>query len=197
VSYETIKEAVKKVDDSILTPERVAILIKCVPTDSEVELVNSYSGSIEDLGNAEQFAATISEIPRFRERIQSIVFRRFFADEISEVVPDLDCVQNAIEAVRSCERFKRVLQIVLVIGNYLNSKTFRGNAHGFFLNSLQRLKDLTCSEWSNVRDRAPTLLHYVARRLEEVDTDLLDLRDELAQTEVASKGKELLVFCCN
>jgi hypothetical protein len=190
-SYEVIAEAVKKVDDNILTSQRLNILKQCVPTDDEVELIKSYDGKIEDLGNAEQFIAVLAQVPRFQQRIQAMAFRQKFSEELSEVGPDLETVRQAIQAVRTSSRFKKVLQAILVIGNFVNAKSFRGNAYGFYLESVSKLRDLTCSHWADNRERAPTLLHYVARRLDEVDSDLVDLKDELAQVELASKGDKL------
>ncbi|KAJ3414462.1 hypothetical protein HDV05_006555 [Chytridiales sp. JEL 0842] len=187
VSYEVIRDAVKKVDDNILTPEKLSILKRCLPTNEEIERVKAYEGNVEELGNAEQFIAAISQVDRFSQRVEAIHFRQRFSEEVAEVAPDLDTITRATKTLRTSSRFKKLLQAILIIGNFVNNGTFRGNTYGFSMDSLLKLRDMTCSDWSNLRERAPTMLHYVARRLDEVDPDLVDLKDELASIELASK----------
>ena len=81
-----------------------------------------------------------------------------------------------------------MLKSVLVIGNYVNGNSYRGHAYGFNIESLLALKDTKCADNSEMKDRAPTLLHYLARRLEETDEESLDLKEELSPVEGASRG---------
>jgi len=56
-----------------------------------------------------------------------------------EVEIPLRNLREAIKEVRSSETLKRVLSIVLSIGNYLNGGTNRGQADGFSLEALCKL----------------------------------------------------------
>ncbi|KAJ1556170.1 hypothetical protein HK405_005858 [Cladochytrium tenue] len=152
-----------------------------------VELVQSFPGDASDLGMAERFVLTMASIPRFRQRLQAIIYRRKFRDEVEEIEGDLRTIAKATKAVRESGRLKKVLEVVLVLGNFLNAGSFRGHAYGFYVDNLLRLKETRADDDSDLRDRAPTLLHYVARRVEETDGDVADLADELAPAELASR----------
>ncbi|KAJ3295039.1 hypothetical protein HDU76_006893, partial [Blyttiomyces sp. JEL0837] len=187
VSYQTIREAIITVNDEVLTADRLAILMQCIPTDEEIELVQSFPGEPSQLGMAERFILTLSTVPRLRQRLQAIHYRQRFNEEIEEVTPDLSTVEDAIKAVRSSEKLKKVLQAVLVIGNFMNGGSFRGGAYGFQIESLLKLRETKAVDQADLRDRAPTLLHYLARRLEEVDEENMNLKEELGPVELASR----------
>lgn len=62
---------------------------------------------------------------------------------------------EASREVARSRRLKKLLEIVLALGNYMN-KGARGNAFGFRLSSLNRLADTKSSSV-----RGTTLLHYI------------------------------------
>ena len=99
--------------------------------------------------------------------------------------------QNCFFLYLNCNRSNLVfssiccLQIVLAIGNYLNGTSFRGNAHGFQLDALLKMRDTKAIE-NNARGTS-TLLHYLANTLEEKQRDLITFMDELQHLEVAAR----------
>lgn len=68
-----------------------------------------------------------------------MVFRRRFDLLLAEVMPDLGILRSAALELRSSERLKEVLKMVLILGNTLNGGTFRGNAAGFQLDALTKV----------------------------------------------------------
>lgn len=75
-------------------------------------------------------------------------------------------------------------QAVLVVGNVLNSSTFRGSAVGFQLSDLLKLKDTKPAKSSQA---TPTLLHYLVRVLNENDKSLVGFLDDCAHVEAAAR----------
>ena len=66
------------------------------------------------------------------------------------------------------ERIKSILGLVLAIGNYMNGGTARGQADGFGLEILAKLKDVKS------KDNAQNLLHYVvAQYVRKYDADVI------------------------
>ncbi len=66
-----IKEAIFTVDESVLTTDFVAQLIKIAPTNEEYELIQSFvadGGDPSQLAAAEQFVYVMSTIPRLSQR---------------------------------------------------------------------------------------------------------------------------------
>ncbi|KAJ3235680.1 hypothetical protein HDU81_000241 [Chytriomyces hyalinus] len=187
LKHQEIKDGILMMKRDVLTMDNLNVLLQVIPTDAEIDLLASYKGDPTLLGNSEKFVRTVSAVPRLRARLEAIAFQQRLAEELSEIKPDLATVHKATKALLSSGRFKKVLETVLIVGNFVNGNTYRGGAYGFEMDSLLKLKDTKADDASPLKDRAPTLLHYVARRLEEIDEDLLDLKAEIGPVESASR----------
>ena len=70
-------------------------------------------------------------------------------------VKQADTLKSSCDAVRDSKELKALMQIVLDVGNALNSGTAKGNAVGFKLSTLLKLAEL------KAMDKKTTLLHFV------------------------------------
>ena len=68
---------------------------------------------------------------------------------------------QAVKEVRTSPALKKVLQMTLALGNYLNGGTNKGAAWGFKLDTLSKLSG------TKTVDNKSTLLHYIAGPLAE------------------------------
>lgn len=66
---------------------------------------------VGQLAKADQYFAEIMSIPRLRERIECMVYRRRLELEIEELRPELNIVHKASHEMRGSVRLKRVLQV--------------------------------------------------------------------------------------
>lgn len=88
---------------------------------------------------------------------------------------------EASREVARSRRLRKLLEIVLAIGNYMN-RGARGNASGFRLTSLNRLAD-TKSSFA----KGTNLLHYLVQILEKKFKDVLRLDDDMPHIRDAAK----------
>ena len=75
----------------------------------------------------------------------------------------------------------RVLKGVLVVGNHLNTGSYRGSASGFRLDMLLRLKDFKAI------DRKTSLLHFVYKELVKTEPEIGNLSSTLEIVKRAAK----------
>jgi len=94
-------------------------------------------------------------IAHYEQRLRSLVYKKKFVTWTSEVEGRTKVVMEASREVARSRRLRKLLEIVLALGNYMN-KGARGNAFGFRLSSLNRLADTKSSSV-----RGTTLLHYI------------------------------------
>ena len=78
-----------------------------------------------------------------------------------EVRPKIEAVLCASREVVTSKKLKKMLEVVLAFGNYMN-KGNRGNAYGFKVSSLNKIIDTKSSS-----ARGYTLLHYLVETLEK------------------------------
>ncbi|GAO49290.1 FH2-domain-containing protein [Saitoella complicata NRRL Y-17804] len=183
--YPVIRESLLRIDDTKLSVENLKVIKQYAPTIEEMELVRDYTGDETTLGNAERYFKQVMTIPRLKERVSCMIYRRRFATEIEELQPELMTLHEACREVRNAAKLKQVLFSVLAIGNYLNAASFRGNAYGFQLEALLKLKDVKANGPS--AKATPTLLHYLAHLLVKQNPDALHVLKEMPHLEAAAR----------
>ena len=100
-----------------------------------------------------------SRISHYEQRLNTLFYKKKFAQSVSEMEPKITAVLEASKEVARSKKLKKLLEIILALGNYMN-RGQRGNALGFRISSLNRLTD-TKSSTKNT-----TLLHYLVDILE-------------------------------
>ncbi|KAJ4496810.1 formin homology 2 domain-containing protein [Lentinula lateritia] len=179
-----IREALLKLDDEKLSTDDLRAISKQLPTSDEVMRIQDFN-DVSKLAIADQYFAEIIIIPRLSERLECMLFRRRLDLELEELRPELNILRTACLQLRNSQKFKRVLNAVLAVGNALNGSSFRGGARGFQLDALMKLK-----ETKTVRGGAecPTLLHYLAKVLLRTDPSLLTFIEEMPNLEAAARA---------
>ena len=87
----------------------------------------------------------------------------------------------ACEEVKGSKKFARILELILLLGNYMNSTSANGPAVGFemsFLTKLTGTKDV---------ENKTTLLHYLVEIIERKFPELLSFCEELEHIDKASR----------
>ena len=183
LTFPDIKRCILEINDEKLSVEDLRAISKQLPTTEEIVRIQDFD-DISKLAKADQYFSEIITIPRLNERLTSMIYRRKLDIEITEIRPELDSLWNASRELRSCTRFKRILQVVLAVGNALNGSTFRGGAKAFQLDGLLKMKE---TKTANAGPGCPTLMHYVARLLLHSDPTLVTFIDDLPNLENAAR----------
>lgn len=121
------------------------------------------------------------KIERYEMRLRSLYFKRRFQERADEVLPGLNSLYLACQEVKGSAKLRKILEVVLSLGNYMNGGTNRGGAYGFKVSFLLKLVD------TKGQDTRFTFLHFVHKVLEKAFPGTEDLRAELPHIEAASK----------
>ncbi|KAG0276555.1 hypothetical protein BGZ95_007390 [Linnemannia exigua] len=194
--YPEIRAALMEILDDKLSIENLKAIKQYVPTGDEIELIKEFDGDFESLGHADKFYREIYDIPRLSERVSSMIFRRRLEIDVGELKPEMDVLRLTIEELHSSRRLKSLLKTVLLIGNHLNATSFRGNAYGFQLDALLKIRDTKGVD--NIKPGASTLLHYLAKSIHSKDPSLLKFLEEVPHLEAAARiSVPTLMNSCN
>ncbi|KAF9184379.1 hypothetical protein BGZ50_003756 [Haplosporangium sp. Z 11] len=185
VSYPDIRIALMEILDDKLSIENLKAIKQYVPTSDEIEVIKEYDGDFDGLGNAEKFYREIMDIPRLSERVSAMIFRRRLEIEVGELKPEMDVLRLTIEELQGSRRLKSLLKTVLLIGNHLNATSFRGNAYGFQLDALLKIRDTKGVD--GMKPGSSTLLHYLAKSIQSKDPNLLRFLEEVPHLEAAAR----------
>lgn len=181
LSYDEIKLYLLRCDMSYLNSTVLQQLIQYLPPPDQLKRLQELKANKEELADAERFAGTIAEIKRLGARLQSLSFRLNFPDMYEEVRPDIHSVMSACKDVKESKKFHKILELILLLGNYLNSGSKNEAAFGFeisFLTKLTSTKDV---------ENKQTLLHYIAAVVAKKFPDCLNFHEELSHVDKASR----------
>eukprot|EP00002_Diphylleia_rotans_P009429 TRINITY_DN1964_c0_g1_i1.p1 TRINITY_DN1964_c0_g1~~TRINITY_DN1964_c0_g1_i1.p1 ORF type:complete len:1301 (-),score=299.88 TRINITY_DN1964_c0_g1_i1:450-4352(-) len=181
VPHIMIRQAILDLNEKALSVEDVKAILTQAPTTEEVDTLSNYNGDVDELGNSEKFLIEIIQIPRLKPRLECWAFKRTFDNQVEEIVSSVNMVQDAAVELKQAEKFKKIMGVVLYLGNFLNGTSFRGNAHGFKIESLLKMMD------TKGADNRTTLLTYLVRWVMKNDPQLKEFGDQWGIVEKASK----------
>ncbi|XP_077074893.1 formin-like protein 3 isoform X5 [Siphateles boraxobius] len=174
-STEEICKAIQTFDLKALPVDFVECLMRFLPTDAESKLLRQYERErrpLDQLAEEDRFMLFFSKIERLTQRMSIITFVGNFSDNVNMLTPQLNAIIAASASVKSSPKLKKILEIILAVGNYMNSSK-RGSVYGFKLQSLDLLLDTKST------DRKMTLLHYIALVVKEKYPELATFYNEL------------------
>ncbi|XP_070577470.1 disheveled-associated activator of morphogenesis 2-like isoform X2 [Ptychodera flava] len=177
-----ISKAVLSMDQKEDIPkDMLEQLLKFVPTSEEISLLEEHKHDIEQMARADRFLYEMSKIHHYEQRLKALYYKKKFAERMSECKPKVEGILNASKEVQRSKRLRKLLEMVLAVGNYMN-RGQRGNASGFKISSLNKIIDTKSSV-----DRNITLLHYIIETLQKKLPDVYKLEDEIPNVRIAAK----------
>lgn len=142
-----------------LSSQQLEALVKMALTEEEEAKLSNYKGDINELGSAEKLVKEILMIPDAFQRIEAMLYRATFDDEVVHLRNSFQMLEEACNELRSSRLFLKLLEAVLKTGNRMNVGTIRGGARAFKLDALLKLADVKGT------DGKTTLLHFVVQEM--------------------------------
>lgn len=162
-TFEEIRSVLLKVDLHALDGTLLEAFLKQLPSGEEASALADMQkkGKVAELGKADRFLLHIMDVPLLGQRLEAMVFVMKFDETVKDITPDLNAVITAADAVRLSKSFHKLLEIVLLIGNYLNAGGSNAGSFGFKLTLLNNLRN------TKTASNTSTLLHFLAEVAEE------------------------------
>ncbi|XP_029600623.1 formin-2 [Salmo trutta] len=167
-----IQHAILNLDNTVVDLETLQALYENRAQQDEMEKIDKHIKSSKDKDNAkpldkpEQFLFQLHQIPNFSGRVFCILFQSTFSEWISSILRKLDILQRVCTTLQSGQCVMQVLGLVLAFGNFMNGgNRTRGQADGFNLDILPKLKDVKSSD--NTRSLLSYIVAYYLRHFDE------------------------------
>uniref|UniRef100_A0A8C4GPE5 Diaphanous-related formin 3 n=1 Tax=Dicentrarchus labrax TaxID=13489 RepID=A0A8C4GPE5_DICLA len=179
--YQEIRRMIVEVDEEQLTEPMIQNLVKHLPEQEQLNALAKYKNEYANLSEPEQFGVVMSSVKRLRPRLSHILFRLQFEEQINNLRPDILAVNAACDEVRKSRSFGRLLELVLLLGNYMNAGSRNAQTYGFDLSSLCKVRDTKSA------DQKTTLLHFLAQVCEEEFPNVIKFVEDLEHVDRASR----------
>uniref|UniRef100_A0A3P8YKD0 FH2 domain-containing protein n=1 Tax=Esox lucius TaxID=8010 RepID=A0A3P8YKD0_ESOLU len=167
-----IQHAILNLDNTVVDPETLQALYENRAQHDEMEKIDKHIKSSKDKDNAkpldkpEQFLFQLHQIPNFSGRVFCILFQSTFSECVTSIQRKLEILQRVSTTLQSGPCVMQVLGLVLAFGNFMNGgNRTRGQADGFNLDILPKLKDVKSSD--NTRSLLSYIVAYYLRHFDE------------------------------
>ncbi|KAG8817544.1 hypothetical protein FRC18_000458 [Serendipita sp. 400] len=114
------------------------------------------------------------KIDRLGPRLQGMLFRCRFDEQIGLWEENARKIRDAGDSLLHAAKFKELMSLILLIGNYMNGTGHKGGAYGFKVSSINKLVDTKSA--SNT-----TLLHFLERTVTAHFPEMEEFLEELAK----------------
>ncbi|CAO2188302.1 unnamed protein product [Urochloa humidicola] len=145
-------------EGTALSVQQLEALVKMKPSEEEEKKLLDYDGDT-NMDPAENFVKALLTIPMAFSRIEAMLYKETFDDEVAHLRMSFALIKGACNELRSSKLFLRLLEAVLKTGNRMNVGTIRGGASAFKLDTLLKLSDIRGA------DGKTTLLHFVVQEM--------------------------------
>ena len=133
-------------DFDILTRELIGQLVNAAPTPEEQEVCLGFQGDEKKLSSASRFAYELSDIPNVLQRLQCCKTILLFDDETERIKKVIEVYETNEKMMMNSAGIRKLMEIILAVGNYLNGDSIRGGAWGFNISLLPKLSQTKSSD---------------------------------------------------
>jgi len=106
----------------------------------------------------------LGSIPNISQRMEAFIFISTFDTRKGDLIPDIINISRCTEFIHSNQKIKKLLEVILHVGNFLNSGNNRlKDAFGFKLETFDKLID------TKTTDNSMTMVEVIVDMLRESD----------------------------
>jgi hypothetical protein len=158
--------AIVNMDDGVLGPEKIELLLLNLPSAAEESMMISAAKEAgvdaddELWDGPEQFVSKLVKITEYEFHIKLWSFMSSIEGALERSAAASKEAMLAADCLQKSARIEKLLAVTLNVGNHLNGGTQRGRADGFDLDILGKLAELKASQQG-------TLVDFIAAQVEK------------------------------
>ncbi|XP_052681446.1 formin-like protein 3 isoform X2 [Crassostrea angulata] len=182
LNNDEVCRAINFIDLKTLSLDMTDILLTILPNEAEMKAYKQYEKErrpLDRLSDEDRFMLQLSKIERLSQKLHIMSFIGNFNENVHHLAPQVNAIIAASMSLRSSTKVRKILEIILAIGNYMNSAK-RGAVYGFKLQSLDMLTD------TKSKDKNVTLMHFLVQTVQAKFPEIVNFDSELRFLEKAA-----------
>ncbi|KAF6990999.1 hypothetical protein CFC21_008136 [Triticum aestivum] len=184
VTPDEVSEALLNGNGECLGAELLETLVKMAPTKEEELKLREFTGESSKLGSVECFLKAVLDIPFAFKRIDAMLYRANFENEITYLRKCFQTIEAACDDLKGSRLFLKLLEAVLRTGNRMNIDTNWSEPKASKLDTLLKLADVKGA------DGKTTLLHSAVQEIARSEDEK---SDEIAENHIQFRKHGLKV----
>lgn len=188
-SEKQIIEMIDKIDINNLDLESIKCIQSMIPTKEEEESLKKFKGNLNEISNIDQFLLNMIKIERLREKVKSLEYAVLtYESSNNDLFKTMNQRIELFNQIRTSQKFQKLLEVVLVVGNFLNEQ----KSKGFKLDVLLQLNTIKS------RDGKTNLMEFITMTSikEKLDDFYLDfeIEDKLSISDFEEEIKRYKII---
>jgi len=170
-----ICRALNEFDDKVLDAEKLQIIQanEMIPTQEEEKTLSSFLGDPADLAEADAFMLSLANRVEAPQRaLSALLFKSEFHEKHYSLLNDIVLIQTVCNQIKGSKLLQKLLQVVLLVGNKINSKGDQ-RIEGFTVESLLKLSQ------TKSFNRKTTILDFVAQFVVKRTPEVVEVDSEI------------------
>jgi hypothetical protein len=191
MTHDDMADAVDRIDGNGMTAEQMQNIIEYLPTKEERKALEAYmleggqdaAEKFDGLCECEKFMVSMMTVNHAKRKVRALLFKLQFQGFLDSLQKEADLVETSCDELSNSVRLRKLLGIVLNLGNKLNTSGTHSKrkAGAFTLNSLLKLSH------AKAFDRKTTFLDYVVLVVQRNNEILLRFKDDIPTALKADK----------
>ncbi|CAM9460272.1 unnamed protein product, partial [Heterosigma akashiwo] len=177
MTYPQMVDGIRRLRSQLFTQAQLQSLPEFLPTAEEEGLLRRYTGDPAKLGEGEKFMLEMMKVPAAAKRYKAMVYKKTFLARRDELLDTVRVLEAACDDVKLSFKLKKLLGIILKLGNEMNQQ----EARGFSFDALLKLNQ------GKAFDQRTSILVYLIRLLQRNDPALLTFKEDLRHIFPASR----------
>ena len=169
-------------DISLSTLESLNVAL---PTPEDLKASSTYTGDPEKLAPSDRFIYEMAKLPRCRNKLDCLSLKMTITSSIEDIKQRVGFITQACSELRTSQRFRTLIECVLMIGNTLNVQNEEASrmviVQAFQLDSLLNLTN------TKGFDKKTSLFMYLEKLLVLKHPDVFDVQKELKSLPQAAR----------
>ena len=169
-------------DISLSTLESLNVAL---PTPEDLKASSAYTGDPEKLAPSDRFIFEMAKLPRCRNKLDCLSLKMTITSSIQDIKQRVGFIAQACSELRTSQRFRVLIECVLMIGNTLNVQNEEASrmviVQAFQLDSLLNLTN------TKGFDKKTSLFMYLEKILVLKHPDVFDVQEELKSLPQAAR----------
>mmetsp|Transcript_21565 Transcript_21565/g.64221 ORF Transcript_21565/g.64221 Transcript_21565/m.64221 type:complete len:1041 (+) Transcript_21565:80-3202(+) len=197
--------AIINVDTSIITEQRAPMLKAILPTPNEQHLLHEVKEMYDMLSSGNKFLLALMDVPGYEALVDAICAQATFVEDIEHVAEPVQSFNEVLTEIISTDALEIVLLYILDAGNFINAGSYNGNAQGFTVETLNKLRDVKTDDVAllhvlvdDVKKQQPVVFSAIMHLRElmsslpdKVDIDILRKESKLLLSEIHGTGAKV------
>jgi len=182
-TFRSLAETINDLDpDCKIVGERVEFIPNLLPSPKEIQAIKKYNGDDDKLITAELFFRQLVPVKRIEDKVKVMKTMSTFEEHVEEARAGFNTLQEVCSQVMESDKLIAVLELVLNIGNVMNTGTVDGGVEAFKFESLSRLSQTKSA------DGKTTVLDYIVETfIEKGERQSLLLMSEFPDIQDSSR----------